>query len=338
MRHAVPCSDERDQFGQYPMSESTYTLRLGTRGSLLAKTQSQLIASELEKRSKGLAVELVIVKTTADGILDKPLHELGGKGLFTKELEQALLAGEVDIAVHSFKDVPVTQPLVAQDHLVVAAVPEREDPRDVFCSITAKKIADLPQDAKVGTGSMRRRCQLLAQRPDLKITMLRGNIDTRLRKLRDGEYHAIVLAAAGLRRTGLFNEAEMTMLDPDEMVAAAGQGALAVQCRRDDRRTRDLLALIDDPMSERCVTSERVVVQALGGDCYSPIGVLAQIEGDQMILRAAIGSRGGDLPVIRAQAMGPVDQPDSAVGAVLKSLSDQNVQALLGHRPINPVR
>jgi hydroxymethylbilane synthase len=312
------------------MSESTYTLRLGTRGSLLAKTQSQLVASELEKRSKGLAVELVIVKTTADGILDKPLHELGGKGLFTKELEQSLLGGEVDIAVHSFKDVPVTQPLVAQDGLTVAAVPEREDPRDVFCSITAKKIAELPQGAKVGTGSMRRRCQLLAQRPDLQITMLRGNIDTRLRKLRDGEYDAIVLAAAGLRRTGLFNEAEMTMLDPDEMVAAAGQGALAVQCRRDDRRTRDLLALIDDPMSERCVTSERVVVQALGGDCYSPIGVLAQIEGEQMILRAAIGSRGGELPVIRAQAMGPVDHPDSAVGAVLKSLSDQNVQALLG--------
>ena len=312
------------------MSESTYTLRLGTRGSLLAKTQSQLVASELEKRSKGLAVELVIVKTTADGILDKPLHELGGKGLFTKELEQALLGGEVDIAVHSFKDVPVTQPLVAQDGLTVAAVPEREDPRDVFCSITAKKIAELPQGAKVGTGSTRRRCQLLAQRPDLKIELLRGNIDTRLRKLRDGEYDAIVLAAAGLRRTGLFNEAEMTMLDPDEMVAAAGQGALAVQCRRDDRRTRDLLALIDDPMSERCVTSERVVVQALGGDCYSPIGVLAQIDGDQMILRAAIGSRGGVPPVIRAQAMGPAEQPDSAVGAVLKSLSDQNVQALLG--------
>jgi hydroxymethylbilane synthase len=311
------------------MSETTLTLKLGTRGSLLAKTQSQLIASELEKRRKGLAVELVIVKTTADGILDKPLHEFGGKGLFTKELEQSLLGGEVDVAVHSFKDVPVTQPLVNQDELIVAAVPEREDPRDVFCCLSAKKIADLPQGAKVGTSSLRRRCQVLAQRADLKIQLLRGNIDSRLRKLRDGEFDAIILAAAGLRRTGLFNEAEMIMLDPDEMVSAAGQGALAVQCRRDDKRTRDLLALIDDPFSERCVSAERVVVAALQGDCHSPIGVLAQIEGDQMIVRAAVGSRGGQPPVIRAQAMGPMDQPDSAVGAVLKSLSEQDVQAML---------
>jgi hydroxymethylbilane synthase len=176
---------------------------------------------------------------------------------------------------------------------------------------------------------MRRRCQILAQRSDLKIEMVRGNIDSRLRKMRDGEFDAIILAAAGLRRTGLFIEGEMTMLDPDEMVSAAGQGSLAVQCRRNDSRTRDLLALIDDPPSERCVTAERIVVQALGGDCHSPIGVLAQIEGEQMILRAAVGGRGGELPVIKAQAMGPMDKPDSAVGAVLKSLSDQNVQALL---------
>ena len=311
------------------MSETTHTLRLGTRGSLLAKTQSQLVASELEKRHKGLAVELVIVKTTADGIQDKPLHEIGGKGLFTKELEQALLAGEVDLAVHSFKDVPVTQPLVDQADLVIAAVPEREDPRDVFCSLSVKKIEDLPQGAKVGTGSMRRRCQLLELRPDLKVELLRGNIDTRLRKLREGDYEAIVLAAAGLRRTGLFNEAEMTMLEPDQLVPAPGQGALALQCRRNDEKTRDLLAALDDADSERCVTAERVIVQALGGDCHSPIGALAQIDGDQMTLRAAVGARGGELPVVRATALGDASHSDGAVGAVLKSLSEQNVQALL---------
>ena len=311
------------------MSESTHTLRLGTRGSLLAKTQSQLAASELEKRHKGLAVELIILKTSGDSIQDKPLFEFGGKGLFTKELELALQRGEIDVAVHSFKDVPVTQPLVSVDDLVVAAVPEREDPRDVFCSISAKTIADLPQEAKVGTSSLRRKCQLLEARPDLKIEVLRGNIDTRLRKLRDGAFDAIVLASAGLRRTGLFNEAEMAMLDPDQMLPAPGQGALAVQCRRNDERTRDLLSVLDHPHTEQCVTAERVIVQTLGGDCHSPIGALAEIVDGNMRLRVAIGSRGGTPPIIRASAECPCDHPDGAVGPVLKSLSEQNVQAVL---------
>jgi hydroxymethylbilane synthase len=312
------------------MSEQpTHTLRLGTRGSLLAKTQSQLVASELEKHHKGLAVELVIVKTTADGIQDKPLYEIGGKGLFTKELEQALIASEVDLAVHSFKDVPVTQPLVDSDDLIVAAVPEREDPRDVFCSLTAKRIEDLPQGAKVGTGSLRRKCQLLALRSDLQVEMLRGNIDTRLRKLRDGQYEAIVLAAAGLRRTGLFNEAEMVMLEPDQMLPAPGQGALAIQCRRNDAKTRDLLAAVCDSESECCVTAERIIVAALGGDCHSPIGALAQIEDGEMTLRVAVGSKGGVPPVIRAVATGSSEHCDGPVGDVLKSLSEQNVQELL---------
>ncbi len=313
------------------MSESTtHTLRLGTRGSVLARTQSQLVASELEKRHKNLVVELIILKTSGDQIQDKPLYEFGGKGLFTKELEQALQRGEIDVAVHSFKDVPVTQPLVPIDDLVVAAVPEREDPRDVFCSLVAKQIADLPPDAKVGTSSLRRKCQLLEVRPDLKIEVLRGNIDTRLRKLRDGAYAAIVLAAAGLRRTGLFNEAEMVMLDPDQMLPAPGQGALAVQCRRNDERTRELLAVLDDRDTERAVTAERVIVQTLGGDCHSPIGALAEIDGENMTLRVAVGSRGGEPPIIRASAACPCEHPDGAVGDVLKSLSEQNVQAILG--------
>ena len=309
------------------------TIRLGTRGSLLARSQSQVVADEVERRAGGAVhVELVIVKTSGDRVTDQPLRDIGGKGLWTKELEQALLAREIDFAVHSFKDVPVTQPLVDQADLCIAAVPEREDPRDVFCSLSGKRIEDLPQGAKVGTGSMRRRCQLLALRGDLKVELLRGNIDTRLRKLRDGQYEAIILAAAGLRRTGLFNESEMTMLEPDQMLPAPGQGALAIQCRRNDARTRDILALLDDPMSERCVTAERVIVQALGGDCQSPIGALARIEGDEMTLRAVVGGRGGELPVVRAQASGPADgSGDGAVEAVLKSLSQQNVQALLAN-------
>src|SRR5688572_21243750 len=305
------------------MSESIHTLRLGTRGSLLAKTQSQLVASELEKRHKGLVVELIILKTSGDSIQDKPLYEFGGKGLFTKELEQALQRGEIDVAVHSFKDVPVTQPLVAIDDLVIAAVPEREDPRDVFCSMMTKQIADLPREAKVGTSSLRRKCQLLDVRPDLKIEVLRGNIDTRLRKLRDGAFDAIILAAAGLRRTGLFNEAEMTMLDPERMLPAPGQGALAVQCRRNDERTRELLAVLDHRDTERAVTAERVIVQTLGGDCHSPIGALGEIDGDDLKIRVAVGSRGGVPPIIRAAAECPCEHPDGAVGEVLKSLSEQ---------------
>jgi hydroxymethylbilane synthase len=308
------------------------TLRLGTRGSLLAKTQSQLVASELEKRHKGVAVELVIIKTTADDITDKPLHEFGGKGLFTMELEQALLASKVDLAVHSFKDVPVTQPLVDTEELVIAAVPEREDPRDVFVSGSCKSIGELPQGAKVGTGSMRRKCQLLDVRPDLSVEPLRGNIDTRLRKLRDGQYDAIILAAAGLRRTGLFNESEMVMLEPYQMLPAPGQGALAIQCRRNDARTRDLLATLDDALTEQCVTAERVIVAALGGDCHSPIGALAQIDGEQMTIAAAVGARGGGLPVARARATCLATQCDGAVDDVLKSLSKQNVAALLAGR------
>jgi hydroxymethylbilane synthase len=313
------------------MSETTHTLRLGTRGSLLAKTQSQLVASDLEKLHKGLAVELVIVKTTADGIQDKPLYEFGGKGLFIKEIEQALLRGEVDVAVHSFKDVPVTEPLVDQADLAVAAVPEREDPRDVFCSLIAKQVSELAQGAKVGTSSLRRRAQLLAQRPDLTIDVLRGNIDTRLRKLRDGQFDAIILAAAGLRRTGLYNEAEMLMLDVDVMVPAPGQGALAVQCRRGDDRTRELLVPLDHVDTERCVTAERVIVAALGGDCHSPIGALAEIEGGEMTLTAAIGSRGGNTPVIHAKAICPAEHSDGAVGDVLKLLSDQHVKDILAN-------
>ncbi len=304
------------------MSTSASTLRLGTRGSLLARTQSQLVADELSRLHPGLHAELVTVRTTGDRITDRPLYDVGGKGLFTKELEQALLAGEVDFAVHSFKDVPVTMPLVDASNLVIAAVPAREDPRDVLVSPGGVPLSDLPQSARVGTSSLRRRCQLLDRRPDLTVEPLRGNVDTRLRKLRDGEYHAVVVAAAGLRRLGLWDVRTMTPLDPDVMLPAAAQGALALQCRRDDVRTRALLAPLDDPATAACVAAERAVVTALNGDCHSPIAALAAYDeaGRVMRLRVAVGQRDGRPPVARASASG--DEPAATLNAESGSPGD----------------
>jgi hydroxymethylbilane synthase len=305
------------------------TLRLGTRGSLLARTQSMLVADALERAHPGLKVEMVIVKTTGDAITDRPLHEAGGKGLFTKELEQALLAGDIDFAVHSYKDVPVTMPLVDQADLVVAAVPAREDPRDVLASPKGRRLQDLPAGARVGTGSMRRRCQILALRPDLVIEPIRGNIDTRLKKMHEGRYDAVVLALAGLKRTRLMEDSFMSALPPEELLPAPGQGALALQCRRDASRTLALLGALDDPATAACVNAEREVVRALEGDCHSPIAALATVEAGRITLRAAVGGRGGALPVVSASGSAGRDDAPRAVAEVYQSLLRQGVQALL---------
>ncbi len=268
-------------------------LRLGTRGSLLARTQSELVAEQLRRLHPHLQVQLQIVKTTGDRIADRPLHELGGKGLFTKELELSLLNGEIDFAVHSYKDVPVTMPLVDGSGLVIAATPIREDARDVLVAGAGiRSLMDLPPGATVGTGSLRRRCQLLHHRPDLKILALRGNIDTRLGRQRDGSMDAVVLAAAGLRRAGLFDASTMIELPIEQMVPAAGQGALALQCRADDARARELLRPMNDPATEHCVSVEREVIRLLNADCHSPIGVHANFFGsDQIQVLLANGSR-----------------------------------------------
>jgi hydroxymethylbilane synthase len=305
------------------------TLRLGTRGSVLARMQSQIVADALEKQHCGLKVELIICKTSGDQISDKPLHEAGGKGLFTKELEEAVLSGTVDLAVHSFKDVPVTMPLVDASKLTIAAVPQRQDVRDVLVCAQARSIEQLPHGAKVGTGSLRRRCQLLAIRPDLHVELIRGNIDTRLRKQRQGEYDAVILAMAGLKRAGLYDQTNMTPLPVEQMLPAAAQAALAIQCRADDQATRQLLAVLDDPTSRLCVEAERAVVRALGGDCHSPIAALASVQGRTIHLSAAVGARGGQLPVIRAQAQAGIDAPDLAVQRVVDSLQQQGAADLL---------
>ncbi len=302
---------------------------------MLARTQSGLVARELEARHPGLHVELHILTTTGDRITDRPLHEFGGKGLFTKELEQALLDESVDFAVHSFKDVPVTMPLVDQSNLVIAAVPAREDPRDVLISARARRIEDLPRGAKVGTTSLRRRCQLLAARPDLVVESARGNIDTRLRKLAAGEFDAILLALAGLKRGGLFDDEKMATLDLAAMLPAPGQGALALQCRRDDARTRELLAALNDPDAALCVELERSIVLALQGDCHSPIAALATLDGPDVVLTAAVGGRDGVPPVLHARQRAPRASAHDAAERVMQSLTAQGVHRLLrdGDRP-----
>ncbi|HZN69714.1 MAG TPA: hydroxymethylbilane synthase, partial [Tepidisphaeraceae bacterium] len=268
-----------------------------------------------------------------DRIADRPLNDVGGKGLFTKELEQALLAGEIDFAVHSYKDVPVTMPLVEQGNLVVAAVPAREDVGDVLVSLKAKRLEDLPQGARLGTSSLRRRCQALSVRPDLTVLPVRGNIDTRLRKLRDGEYDAILLAAAGLRRAGLFDGSHMSFMDLDAMLPAPGQGALALQCRRDDVTTRSLLVALDDERTSECVAVERAVVSALQGDCHSPIAALA-VALTSLHLRVVVGGRDGRPPVLRAEGSFPRLQPypEKGVEKVVSELESQGVRELLHGR------
>lgn len=273
-------------------------LRLGTRGSLLARAQSSLIARELERAHDGLRVELVEIKTTGDRIQDRPLNEFGGKGLFTKEIELALLEKQIDFAVHSFKDVPVTMPLVDPSHLIIAAVPKRESPWDLLVSRKADSLAALAPGSKVGTGSPRRRAQILAQRPDLQVEQIRGNIDTRIRKLNEGMYDAVILALAGVRRAGLFDSS--MMFEMREILPAAGQGALALQCRREDESTRDVLIKLNDADTAACVAAERAIVQALNGDCHSPIAALATIENGIIRLRASVGARDGNPPVIVA--------------------------------------
>jgi hydroxymethylbilane synthase len=293
--------------------------------------QSQHVADLLERFHPGLEVELVICRTSGD-VFTKRLAEIGGKGLFTKELEEALLDGRIDSAVHSMKDVPVTMPLVDQSDLIIAAVPEREDPRDVLVSIGASELRELPIRARIGTSSLRRRCQLLAKRPDLIVEELRGNIDTRLKAIRQGRFDAIVLAAAGLRRSGMYDGRLVRPLAESDVLPAAGQGALALQCRRTDARTRRLLSVLDDRATRECVELERALVAALDGDCHSPIAAHAHEFGGLIELCAAVGSRGGLLPVFRARARGARNRADAVVEAVVEQLRERGAMRWLhGH-------
>lgn len=305
------------------------TLKLGTRGSLLARAQSQLMAGALERIHPGLRVTLHIIKTTGDQIADRPLHDVGGKGLFTRELELALIAREVDFAVHSYKDVPVTMPLVDASGLTIAAVPPREDARDVLVTHDGRPLLALPPAARIGTGSLRRRSQLLTRRSDLAILPIRGNVDTRLRKLSAGEFDAVILAMAGVRRANLFDAGRMAPIDVEHLLPAPAQGALALQCRADDRRVTDLLSRLNDPLAAACVEAERHVVRLLEGDCHSPIAAYAVVDGDRLTLRAAVAARDGNPPTLYALASGSWERPTQAAELAFAQLAQAGAGGLL---------
>jgi hydroxymethylbilane synthase len=263
------------------------TLRLGTRGSALARAQASIVARDLEARHPGLAVELVLIRTTGDKLQRGPLAPAGGKGLFVKELEEALEARSVDFAVHSMKDVPALVPAA----FTMAAVPPRADARDVLVS-HGDGLAGLAMGARVGTASVRRRAQLLARRRDLDVTLLRGNVDTRLGRWRAGDFDAIVLAAAGLARLGV-DEPAARPLAIDELLPAVGQGALALECRVDDAATRSLLAALDHAPSSAAVAAERGFLQGIGGDCNTPLAAHAIVTGARLALRAQVSDLDG---------------------------------------------
>ncbi len=269
-----------------------------TRPSALARWQTRWVIQALQHAWPGLECLIRVITTRGDQIVDRPLPEIGGKGLFTEELEAALLSGEVDAAVHSLKDLPVDPP----PGLVIGAIPEREDPADVLVSAAGHTLDSLPPGALVGTSSLRRAAQARAWRPDVEIQPLRGNVDTRIRKARQGHYDAIVLAAAGVRRLGL--EAHISQQLPlDRMLLAPGQGALAVQCRADDRRTLDILAPVESPAARTATTAERSFLAALGGGCSLPVGAYAGGAGRELQLRGVVAALDGSR-LVRVRAAG----------------------------------
>jgi hydroxymethylbilane synthase len=290
------------------------SIRIATRRSKLALAQSNWVKSCLEALEPGLTVELREYVTRGDQVQNVPLSEVGGKGLFTKEIEEALLNGEADLAVHSLKDLPSELPA----GLVLGAIPEREDARDVLvlpASHPAHGAVEsnvscldlLPQGARVGSGSLRRMAQLLHERPDLRVENVRGNVDTRLRKLDEGQYDALVLAAAGLRRLGLAHRISVAL--PAEMsTPAPGQGALGLEARADDTRMLDLLARLNHAESSACVAAERALMDAVGGGCSVPLGGYARVRGDRLELLAVLAAADGKR-VVREMREGALADP-----------------------------
>lgn len=273
-------------------------LRIATRKSALALWQADHIRSRLMQIYPKLTIELLEITTSGDKNLDDPLYKIGGKRLFVKELEQALLTGHADIAVHSMKDVPMDIP----DSLTIAVTCEREDPRDVLLSNHAANLASLPAKSIIGTTSLRRMCQLLSLRPDLQVKPLRGNVDTRLHRLDENKYDAIILAAAGIRRLGFQNR--ITEFFPTtKFLPAAGQGALAIEARLDDRNTLEMVKPLNHVATQHCISAERALNQSLDGGCQVPIAAYADLDNDQLTLRGLVGSPDGKL-ILRAHASG----------------------------------
>ncbi len=298
-------------------------IRIATRKSPLALWQAEFVKAELEKAHPGLTVTLLKMSTKGDRILDTPLAKVGGKGLFVKELEVAMLNGEADIAVHSMKDVPVEFP----EGLGLAVICEREDPRDAFVSNTYKNLDDLPHGAIVGSSSLRRQCQLRAMRPDLDVRDLRGNVGTRLSKLDAGEYDAIILAAAGLKRLEL-EERITAFIEPEQSLPANGQGAVGIECRLDDDELLALIGVLNHAPTHARVVAERAMNTHLEGGCQVPIGAYSVIEGDTLWLRGLVGDPDGSA-IIQDELRGPVADAEQLGIELAKRLLDQGAGEIL---------
>ncbi|UXY10786.1 hydroxymethylbilane synthase [Kosakonia sp. ML.JS2a] len=298
-------------------------LRIATRQSPLALWQAQYVKERLEANHPGLTVELVPMVTRGDVILDTPLAKVGGKGLFVKELELALLENRADIAVHSMKDVPVDFP----EGLGLSTICERDDPRDAFVSNSYNSLDELPAGSIVGTSSLRRQCQLAAQRPDLVIRSLRGNVGTRLSKLDNGEYDAIILAVAGLKRLGL-GERVRVALSPETSLPAVGQGAVGIECRLDDAHTRALLQPLNHADTAVRVKAERAMNTRLEGGCQVPIGSYAELVDGEIWLRALVGAPDGSTMVRGERRGNPADAEQLGI-SLAEELLNNGARAIL---------
>lgn len=296
-------------------------LRLGTRGSRLALVQCEEVAAAL--RAIGAGVEIVVIKTSGDRLAQVALADFGGKALFVKEIEEALLGGQVDVGVHSLKDMPAALPA----GLTLGAFPPREDPGDVLLTRAPGGWDALPAGAAVGTSSLRRRALVLARRPDLRTEPIRGNVETRVDKLAAGAYDAIVLAAAGLRRLGV-NPPHVTPLDVGEFVPAVGQGILAVEAREADREVLELLRRLDDTRSRSEALAERAFLSRLGADCHTPVAGHARIDGSALTLTGVVASLDGTT-VLRAGATGPSREAERLGVALADELLAKGAKALL---------
>jgi hydroxymethylbilane synthase len=311
------------------------TLTIATRGSKLALWQANHIKTLLESRHQGLSVELLILKTQGDKILDVPLAKVGGKGLFVKEIEEALMEGRADLAVHSMKDVPVER----RPGLVLGAVPEREDFADMLLTREsseqgrrpgpggASALSGLARGASIGSSSLRRQSQLLALRPDIEVRMLRGNLDTRVAKLLDGQYDAIVVASAGLNRLGI-RVPGMVRLAPPEFIPAVAQGALGLECREGDSRVRDLTAFLDHPDTRDAVTAERSFLAKLEGGCQVPIAGWGRLSGDRLTLTGLVADPEG-AAVIRSEQSAPRGEAESLGRAVAEDVLARGAAEIL---------
>ncbi len=295
------------------MAADRTRLTIGTRGSKLALWQSNYIKDRIEALT-GLPVDIKIIKTTGDKILDVPLAKVGGKGLFTKEIEVELEAGTVDLAVHSMKDVPTELP----EGLVIAAMPARVDPRDAIVSGAGYTLDTLPAGGRVGTSSLRRVAQVRSLRPDVEIVDVRGNLDTRMRKAETGEVDVVILAAAGITRMG-WADRITHYIAGDQMVSAVGQGAIGIEIREDDEFMQGVCAKIADPATVTCVTAERVVMRTLEGGCQVPIGAYARIEDGALVMDGIVGSVDG-ATILRASITGDAADPVAAGHALTDKL------------------